>query len=123
MSDDTMAQSALSAWGDSGDEDDVDDDTDVSGDTTNTDQSSTHSTDSTGRNTGYNRGKDLTLYDDPSLDDDSCPWCLAPSSEFRDNDHNDKIGCSNCGGVIPVDADWYQDGRKQILGEVPLSGD
>lgn len=107
--DDTAAQSALSAWGDSDDESDMDEGTQsdskaVEGGVSRQSESK-----------GPTRLNLRVLSENATLDDDSCPWCLHPASEFRDLDMNDKIGCPNCGGVIPVDAEWYQNGEKICL--------
>lgn len=46
--------------------------------------------------------------------DDSCPWCLAPAERF--NERNDGVvGCGHCDARIPVDAEWYQDGKKMCF--------
>lgn len=41
--------------------------------------------------------------------DDSCPWCLAPASDF---DESGKTSCGNCDAVIPTHMNWYQRGEK-----------
>ena len=45
--------------------------------------------------------------------DKSCPWCFAPEELFRVN-HQGFLGCPVCGGQIPEDAEWYQEGHKMI---------
>lgn len=48
--------------------------------------------------------------------DDSCPFCLAPADDFEEapGDLGD-VSCGNCDSIIPVDADWYQEGIKVSL--------
>lgn len=112
--DDTpKVQSALSGWSDV---DEEDDEPDVEP-TVDTESTTSHSKD---RNTGTVEIDEGRLYHEPSLDDDSCPWCLAPSTEFYE--HNDesivgepgKVCCGNCGAAIPTDAEWYQNGKKIV---------
>lgn len=41
---------------------------------------------------------------------ENCPWCHADPSSFRH--HDEKVGCSECGATIPVEAGWYQNGAR-----------
>lgn len=61
-----------------------------------------------------NRPDPETLSDDATLDDTSCPWCLAPASHFR-HLGDGRVGCGNCHAVIPTDADWYNEGEKIVV--------
>lgn len=66
----------------------------------------------------YSTGIDYGLiYPEPSLDDDSCPWCLAPPAEFKDQleEHPGEVACTFCQSVIPVHMDWYQRGEKIVI--------
>jgi hypothetical protein len=64
--------------------------------------------------------------EDAVMDDESCPWCLHPSDEFivkRESDDDvegrlicdPQVSCPNCSAVIPVDAEWYQEGEKIVV--------
>lgn len=44
----------------------------------------------------------------------SCPWCLAPASDFREN-RMGQTGCGWCSAVIPLDSMWYRNGDKICL--------
>lgn len=101
--DEAKAQSALSAWGDSDDSDEGED----------PQQSDDHSVDFKGSYSVDKPKQALGLYHQPVLTEDSCPWCLAPASEFREND-NGTVACDNCSSAIPIEAEWYQEGKKIV---------
>jgi len=57
------------------------------------------------------------------FDDLSCPWCFGSKSDFVIKTDDDVIGrlptdkqrqvsCGHCNAVIPVDAEWYLNGKK-----------
>jgi len=57
-------------------------------------------------------------------DDLSCPWCLAPKSEFKIREMSDidvdaesgrQVSCGNCSAVIPIESDWYLNGVKMCF--------
>lgn len=56
--------------------------------------------------------------------DDSCPWCLGSSDDFkvkyiRDVGSPDglkrQVSCGHCDAVIPTDVEWYQNGVKMCF--------
>lgn len=45
------------------------------------------------------------------MDLNPCPWCA--HTEFRFND-NGTVGCKRCDAYIPVNAEWYKEGRTIV---------